>query len=177
MYSPARQEILDSRYPNKDIIVNRGKKWTKEDEDNLLVMLKNDESIKNIAEKYKRTLGGIHARREKIANDLYLKNYSIEEISEKTKLDKNQIERIIEKYAFRKKISEEKREARKAKAIEKEILKKKKEKKKKEKERKNQDIMIQNEIKISLDKRLSKIESDISDILSMLKAIYEFEEE
>ena len=37
--------------------------------------------------------------------------------------------------------------------------------------------MIQNQIKISVDKRLSKIESDISDILSMLKAIYEFEEE
>ena len=37
--------------------------------------------------------------------------------------------------------------------------------------------MIQKEIKINLDKRLLKIETDISDILSMLKAIYEFEEE
>ena len=49
--------------------------------------------------------------------------------------------------------------------------------KEREKERKNQDKMIQKEIKINLDKRLLKIETDISDILSMLKAIYEFEEE
>ena len=32
MYKPLTyQEILDSKYPNKDAIINRGKKWTKED--------------------------------------------------------------------------------------------------------------------------------------------------
>lgn len=75
----------------KDYPKNLGKLWTK-DEENLLNF-----KIEKIAINHERTIGGIIAKINDIAYKMYIRNISIAEIIEKTKLDEKKIEEVIEK--------------------------------------------------------------------------------
>ena len=82
MLKKLKNENPDKQYPS-----NLGQKWTHEEEITLLEELSKDIDIEIIAQNHNRTTGGINARRKEIAYKMYLKEFSIEEIIQKTKLD------------------------------------------------------------------------------------------
>ena len=80
------------KYPS-----NHFKKWSDEEEIELLEELNKNIDIEIIALNHNRTKGGISSRCQNIAYKMYLKNISIEKIIEKTKLDEKSIKKTIEK--------------------------------------------------------------------------------
>ena len=84
-------EKFQDKYPS-----NHFKKWSDEEEIKLLEELNKNIDIEIIAQNHNRTKGGISSRCQHIAYKMYLKNISIEEIIEKTKLDEKSINKIIE---------------------------------------------------------------------------------
>jgi hypothetical protein len=83
---------IPDKYPS-----NYFKKWSDEEEIELLEELNKNIDIEIIALNHNRTKGGISSRCQHIAYKMYLKNISIEEIIEKTKLDKKIIKKTIER--------------------------------------------------------------------------------
>lgn len=83
--------------PDKIVPSNVRKKWTEEEETLLLTNLDLNIDIKIIAEKHNRTKNGIVCRQKQIAYKMYIKNISIIEIINKTKLDEFQINEVIKK--------------------------------------------------------------------------------
>jgi hypothetical protein len=97
---------IPDKYPS-----NYFKKWSDEEEIELLEELNKNIDIEIIALNHNRTKGGISSRCQHIAYKMYLKNISIEEIIEKTKLDEKSIKKTIEKKKeIIKKIIEKKKE-------------------------------------------------------------------
>ena len=90
-------KMFKTKNPHTDYPTNPGKKWTDEEENTLLQELDKNINIENIAQIHNRTIGGIRARQRTIAYNMYLKKASIEEIMIKTKLDKEQLMKIITK--------------------------------------------------------------------------------
>jgi hypothetical protein len=82
---------------DKEYLSNVGQKWYDEEETILLEELNKNINIKIIAQNHNRTIGGINSRCKEIAYKMYLKNISMEEIIEKTKLDEECITQIINK--------------------------------------------------------------------------------
>ena len=80
-------KMLKLQNPDKEYPSNMGLKWFEDEEALLLEELKQNIDIETIAQNHNRTKGGINARRREIAYRMYLKNMSIEEIMEQTKLD------------------------------------------------------------------------------------------
>lgn len=76
---------------------NSGQKWAEVEETTLLEELNKNMDIETIAQNHKRTIGGINSRRKEIAYKMYLKDASMEEIIEKTKLDEEYIQQTIDK--------------------------------------------------------------------------------
>jgi uncharacterized protein YlxW (UPF0749 family) len=74
-----------------------GQKWSDEEEALLLNAISVNQHIDLIAQNHNRTKGGIYCRLQHIAYKMYVKNISIEEIIEKTKLDEICIKKIIDK--------------------------------------------------------------------------------
>jgi len=89
---------------NPDIIYpsNLGKKWTDEEETELLEELSKNVEIKTIAENHNRTIGGIVSRCREIAYKMYVKGIDMNEIINKTKLDTQDILQTITKRENRK---------------------------------------------------------------------------
>ena len=81
----------------KDYPKNLGKLWTKDEESLLLQELSENFDIEKIAINHERTIGGIIAKINDIAYKMYIRNISIAEIIEKTKLDEKKLEEVIEK--------------------------------------------------------------------------------
>jgi hypothetical protein len=77
--------------------MNRMKLWSLNEESKLLEELNFGYTLTDIAEHHQRTLGGITARIDKIAYDLYKQGMDIEMISKKTKLSLSSINNLIEK--------------------------------------------------------------------------------
>lgn len=75
-----------------------GQKWSNEEEYLLLNELYENISIDIIAQKHKRTKGGINARRKKIAYRMYLDGIPMNEIIDKIKLDESKIKQIIKQH-------------------------------------------------------------------------------
>jgi hypothetical protein len=90
-------KMIKLQNPDKEYPSNLGKKWSKEEETTLLDALNKNINIEIIAQNHNRTKGGIYSRCNHIVYKMYLKNISIEEIIEKTKLDEKHIKKIIEK--------------------------------------------------------------------------------
>ena len=90
-------KMFKTKNPHTDYPTNLGKKWTDEEENTLLQELDKNINIENIAQIHNRTIGGIRARQRTIAYNMYVKKASIEEIIIKTKLDKEQLMKIITK--------------------------------------------------------------------------------
>jgi len=144
----------DKEYPS-----NMGQKWSEDEERLLVEELNNNIDIETIAQKHSRTIGGINSRLQEIAYKMYIKNISVEEIIKQTKLDYNSIEQIIQKR--------QNNNSRKIKT----------------KELDNIFISINKHDYIELQNDVKKITNDIkylkntvTDIVEMMKAIYEFED-
>jgi hypothetical protein len=90
-------KMLKSQNPDKEYPSNIGLKWFEDEDALLLEELNKNTDIETIAQNHSRTIGGINTRRREIAYKMYLKNISIEEIMEKTKLDADTINQIIDK--------------------------------------------------------------------------------
>lgn len=83
----------DKEYPPANI----GKIWTIDEENTLLQELNDDIDIELIAQAHKRTRGAISSRKRLIAYNMYLANVPEEEILKKTKINKEQLLKIIAK--------------------------------------------------------------------------------
>ena len=143
-------KMLKLQNPDKEYPSNMGLKWFEDEEALLLEELKQNIDIETIAQNHNRTKGGINARRREIAYRMYLKNMSIEEIMEQTKLDDecmNQIrfEKQIKNY-YQTKIFDTKNTI----SLEREI------------------IEMKNDIK--------ELKNTIKEMVEMMKAVYEFED-
>ena len=90
-------KMLKIAKPDKEYPSNLGLKWLPEEETMLLEELNENMDIETIAKTHNRTVGGINARRREIAYRLYLKNISMDEIIEKTKLDEECIKKTLDK--------------------------------------------------------------------------------
>jgi hypothetical protein len=136
---------------NPDIIYpsNMGQKWTYDEEILLLEELNNNIDIETIAQKHNRTIGGINARRREMAYKMHLKHITMEEIINKTKLDKNQIIETIQRRESPKNVKKTP-EIKKQFSIETEI------------------IEIKNDIK--------ELKNTIKELVEMMNAVYEFED-
>lgn len=90
-------KMLKSQNPGKEYPSNVGLKWFDDEETLLLEELNKNIDIATIAQNHNRTIGGINSRLKEIAYRMFLKNISIEEIIEKTKLDEECIQQTIDK--------------------------------------------------------------------------------
>jgi len=143
---------LKSTNPDKEYPSNIGQRWSDEEEITLLDELNKNIDIEIIAQNHNRTIGGINSRRREIAYKMYLKNISMEEIIEKTKLDETNILLTIDKKKnYEIKIKDKLKETKKVISIENEIFE------------------MKNEIK--------ELKSTIKELIEMIKSIYEFVEE
>jgi hypothetical protein len=143
-------KMLKSQNPDKEYPSNTGQKWSNEEETLLLEELSENNDIQQIAQSHNRTIGGINARRRQIAYKLYINNTSMEEIILKTKLDKDQILKTINKQKNKPNQCKYVTEIKKPFLIENEIDE------------------IKNDIK--------KLENIIKELVEMMKAVYEFED-
>jgi len=147
------QKSFKDKNPDKIVPSNLGKKWTEQEETLLLTELDNNIDIEIIAEKHNRTKGSIISRQNEIAYQMYLKNSSIIEIIDKTKLDEITINEIIAKKEYSISI------------------------KKCIKENKIEDntFSIKDEI-IYIKKDINDIKNTLKELVDMMKAVYEFED-
>jgi hypothetical protein len=87
---------IDLVKQNTEIALNKGKKWTDEEDELLLNELKLNNNFGLIAINHKRTTSSISARTKKLIYDMYLKNMSIDEITQITNLNSTYINETIE---------------------------------------------------------------------------------
>ena len=174
--------------PEKEYPSNIGKKWSDEEEILLLEELNKNIDIETISQTHNRTIGGINSRRREIAYKMYLKNVSMKEIINQTKLDDECIRQTIERRQNNnsKKITEIKTpisiETKKESQIQKlEFQIQKLEFKNQKLEFQIQktpnndfEINITNDI-FNIKNELKEIKSSITELKDMLNSIYEFE--
>ena len=80
-----------------EIALNKGNKWTHAEDELLLSELKLNNNFGVIAINHKRTTSSISSRTKKLIYDMYLKNMSIDEITQMTNLNFTYINETIEK--------------------------------------------------------------------------------
>jgi hypothetical protein len=78
---------IDLVKQNEEIALNKGNKWTDEEDELLLSELKLNNNFGLIAINHKRTTSSISSRTKKLIYDMYLKNMSIDEIVKLLKMD------------------------------------------------------------------------------------------
>lgn len=160
-YLEIKKNKYVDRYPNKDIPDNFMKKWTEEDESNLLEHLKNGLTKEEIANLFKRSNGSITSRCRKIAKQLYIDGYTENEIIEKTKITNEELEKIV---TF---VDKQNQNNNKHKTTKKSIIKQ---------SDNYEDIQfLKGEVSL-LRKEMNNIKKCVFDIKDMLEAIYEFDQ-
>jgi hypothetical protein len=97
-----------SNNQDKTVASNLGKKWTEEEDSLLLTELDNNIDINTIANKHNRSKNGIICRQKEIAYKMSIKNISMIEIINKTKLDEITINEFIKKKSIKKNKIEDK---------------------------------------------------------------------
>ena len=147
------QKNFKANNPDKTLPSNLGKKWTEQEESLLLTELNNNIDIEIIAEKHNRTKGSIVSRQKEIAYKMSIKNISMIEIINKTKLDEITINDFIEKKSYNTSI--------------------KKSIKKNEIEDKN--FSIEDEIN-EMKNDIKELKNTLKELVDMMKAVYEFED-
>ena len=147
------QKNFKANNPDKTLPSNLGKKWTEQEESLLLTELNNNIDIEIIAEKHNRTKGSIVSRQKEIAYKMSIKNISMIEIINKTKLDEITINEFIEKKSYNTSI--------------------KKSIKKNEIEDKN--FSIEDEIN-EMKNNIKELKNTLKELVDMMKAVYEFED-
>ena len=148
----------DNEYPS-----NMGQKWSDEEEKLLLEELNINADIEAIAQKHNRTINGINFRRKYIAQKMYLKNMSTEEIIKQTKLDYESIKQIIEKKQNynSKKIKPQPPTAQ----LDNVLIT----------INKNDYIELRNDVK-EMKNEIKDLKYSIKELVEMMKAVYEFED-
>jgi transposase len=148
----------DNEYPS-----NMGQKWSDEEEKLLLEELNINADIETIAQKHNRTINGINFRRKYIAQKMYLKNMSTEEIIKQTKLDYESIKQIIEKKQNynSKKIKPQPPTAQ----LDNVLIT----------INKNDYIELRNDVK-EMKNEIKDLKNSIKELVEMMKAVYEFED-
>lgn len=141
-------KMLKSQNPDKEYPSNIGLKWFEDEETILLEELSKNIDIETIAQNHTRTTGGINARRRQIAYNMYLKNISIEEIMEKTKLDEECMKQIINKIK-----NYNPKKTTETKTI----------------------ILLEREI-TEMKNDIKELKNTIKELVEMMKAVYEFED-
>jgi len=141
------QKNFKSNNSDKIVPSNLGKKWSKEEESLLLTQLDNSLDIEIIAEKHNRTKGSIVSRQKEIAYKMSIKNISMIEIINKTKLDEITINEFIKKKSDNTSI---KKSIKKNFSMEDEINE------------------MKNDIK--------EFKNTLKELVEMMKAVYEFED-
>jgi hypothetical protein len=147
------QKNFKANNPDKTLPSNLGNKWTEQEESLLLTELNNNIDIEIIAEKHNRTKGSIVCRQKEIAYKMSLKNISMIEIINKTKLDEITINKFIEKKSYDTSI--------------------KKSIKKNEIEDKN--FSIEDEIN-EMKNDIKELKNTLKELVDMMNAVYEFED-
>lgn len=79
---------------------NAYKIWTKEEENDMLIELKNNIFIEKIAEIHGRSVGGIEARLKKIIKNKLFENKNIKQISDELYITEEKIKYILEKKYY-----------------------------------------------------------------------------
>ena len=147
------QALLKSNNPNKKYPSNLGNKWTEQEESLLLIELDNNIDIDIIAEKHERTKGSIISRQKEIAYKMFIKNISMIEIINKTKLDEFTINEFIEKKSYNTSI------------------------KKSTKKNRIEDYNFPIEESINEMKNdIKELKKSLKELIEMMKAVYEFED-
>jgi hypothetical protein len=141
-------KMLKLENPDKEYTSNIGLTWFEDEETILLEELNNNIDIKTIARNHSRTIGSINARRREIAYKMYLKNISIEEIIEKTKLDLRTINKKIDSKRNYNSIKMTKTK---------------------------NTISLESEID-EMKNDIKELKNIIKDLVKMMKAVYEFED-
>lgn len=83
--------------PDIDLPSSFGSKWTDNEEKQLLDEIAQNIDTQIIAEKHGRTLGGINSRIREIAYKMHISNFTVDKITELTRLTKEQINEIVER--------------------------------------------------------------------------------
>ena len=97
-------KMIKYQNPDKEYPVNMGQKWTDEEECSLFEELHTNIDIETIAQRHRRTVGGIKSRQKHIAYRMYLSNSSMENIVNQTKLNIETIEETIKMRENKEKI-------------------------------------------------------------------------
>lgn len=147
------QKNFKANNPDKTLPSNLGKKWTEQEESLLLTELDNNIDIEIIAEKHNRTKGSIVSRQKEIAYKMSIKNISMIEIINKTKLDEITINEFIEKKSYNT-------------SIKKSIKKNKIE---------DKNFSIEDEIN-EMKNDIKEFKNTLKELVEMMKAVYEFED-
>lgn len=74
---------------------NVGKRWTDEEEQRLLVLVKENKSLADIAQELGRLPKGISCRLQYIAQKMYAQDRAVEEIKEATKISDLELQAIV----------------------------------------------------------------------------------
>ena len=141
----------EDELPTNVVTQSKGQKWTIEEETQLLEELDKGLDNDSIAKIHKRTIGGITSRIRGVAYKMYIDNNSIEDISNKTKLDEIQILDIFERQQYKLRQKEE------------------------TKVEKNDYIKLQNDV-INMKNEIVELKTSITELIYMMKAVYEFED-
>jgi len=147
------QKNFKANNQDKTVPSNLGKKWSKQEESLLLTELDNNIDIEIIAEKHKRTKGSIVSRQKEIAYKMSIKNISMLEIINKTKLDEITINEFIEKKSYNS-------------SIKKSIKKNKIE---------DKNFSIEDEIN-EMKNDIKELKNTLKELVDMMEAVYEFED-
>jgi hypothetical protein len=107
-----RFQQLAMQYPDK-YPENLGKPWSDEDTIEILLGVRDKKPHNEIAEKLKRTVGGIYARLRLLAWEYHCENKTIEQIQKNTGLTKDEIVDSISKYQAKQVLKDKKKEEKK----------------------------------------------------------------
>jgi len=88
-------KMVKAKNPDKEYPSSLGKKWTHEEEQQLLSHIKDGNDKDAIAALHNRTVGAIQSRIRSMAHNMFLQNIPVEAISEATKLTTSEITDII----------------------------------------------------------------------------------
>lgn len=89
------------------LLMTVGAKWSNNEELELLDEINENKTVKQIAEKHERTIGGIKSRIRHIAYDMYKNDIPLSEIENKTRLNKKEIEYLIDKRVKHNKVKKD----------------------------------------------------------------------
>jgi hypothetical protein len=102
-------QLLKQQNPEK-YPENMGKAWSDEEVIELLLAIRDKKTIEEIAEKHKRTVGGITCKLDQLAWEYHTEGKTIEQIQKYTGLSKDKVLDAITKQEVRKANKEKKKE-------------------------------------------------------------------